>query len=125
MKRRIRLTEGDLRRIVNESVRMCLNESQLTDKLYDLIEKYGHKVVLTAALAGLAAGAIQRVLIMQTTVAYNQKGLPHICLGIICLQTIEHSTVIMPTETMLLYGKHMVRTLLPKMHNGVKQPSAS
>lgn len=35
---------------------MCLNESQLTDKLYDLIEKYGHKVVLTAALAGLAAG---------------------------------------------------------------------
>lgn len=56
MKRRIRLTEGDLRRIVNESVRMCLNENQLTDKLHDLIEKYGHKVVLTAALAGLAAG---------------------------------------------------------------------
>ena len=53
-KKLIRLTEGDLHRIVRESVKHVLTEEQLIteNKLQDLIKQYGAAAVLSAAMAG-------------------------------------------------------------------------
>ena len=54
-KKLIRLTEADLHRIVNESVKYVLteNEQLITEnKLQDLIKQYGAAAVLSAAMAG-------------------------------------------------------------------------
>jgi len=46
MKRKIRLTEGDLHRIVKESVKRILRETENTDSIYsdEDFDEYGNRV---------------------------------------------------------------------------------